>query len=224
MPPDSRASGQLTPLTLLAVLGAAFSGFLYGFHTGVIAGALVFLTPAFHLTASAQGMVVSVILLGGLAGSLFAGKMADTIGRKRTILVSSLLIILGAAMIALCDSYAILLLGRFITGVGVGIVTVAAPLYLAEIAPSRLRGACVALFQLALTVGIVASFLVNYFLGESGDWRWMFASGIIPAAAQVVLLFFLPETPSWLFTQGFEEKGINALKRLRKTRNGIPYC
>jgi len=207
---------RFSPYLLFAVLGVAFSGFLYGFHTGIISGALVFLTPAFHLNAAGQGMVVSIILLGGLAGALVAGRMADLIGRKRTIEVTSFLLILGAALIALCDSYYILLLGRFITGIGVGIITVASPVYLAEVSPPHFRGACVALFQLALTIGMMISFLINYIFAESADWRWMFASGIFPAVLQVVILFFLPETPSWLLTQGFEEKALRTMKRLRK--------
>jgi sugar porter (SP) family MFS transporter len=182
----------------------------------VIAGALVFLIPDFQLSAADQGMVVSIILLGGLAGALVAGRMADNLGRKRTIEVSSLLLILGAVMIVLCESYSILLLGRFLTGIGVGILTVAAPLYLGEIAPASKRGGCVALFQLLLTLGMGVSFLVNYLFADTGEWRWMFGVGIFPVVLQFILLLFLPETPSWLLTQGFEKRALQTLQKLRK--------
>lgn len=209
---DERCSAYL----FFVVIVVAFGGFLYGFHTGVISGALIFLTPSFHLEIAEQGMVVSIILLGGLVGALAAGALADHIGRKRTILASSILFILGAGLIALCNSYGYLLFGRFISGLGVGIVSLAAPLYLAEISPSRYRGSFVSLFQLAIAVGILVSFAVNYLFAASENWRWMFVMGIFPALVQMLALFFLPETPAWLFKRGFEKHALLIIARLRR--------
>ncbi len=198
------------------VIVAAFGGFLYGYHTGVIAGALVFLTPFFHLSTIEQGMVVSILLVGGIFGALLAGTLADKIGRKRTIALTLTLFIMGALIISLCNSYEWLLIGRFVTGVGVGIISVAAPIYLAEVSPPHYRGSFVSLFQLAIASGILLSFIVNSIFASDGNWRWMFAVGCFPALLQMFAVFFLPETPSWLFRHGLEKHAIETLKKLRK--------
>jgi MFS transporter, SP family, galactose:H+ symporter len=203
---------------LFAVVISAFGGFLFGYHTGIISGALIFLTSSFHLSIVDQGMVVSIILIGALIGSLVAGVLADRIGRKWTIAITSVLFIGGAAAISLSESYTVLLLGRFISGLGVGVISVAGPLYLAEVSPPHYRGAFVACYQLAITIGILVSFLINYVYASSADWRWMFAIGIFPALFQGLAIFFLPETPAWLFKHGFESRGIKALKRLRNDK------
>jgi SP family galactose:H+ symporter-like MFS transporter len=185
---------------------------------GIISGALIFLTPSFHLKIVDQGMVVSIILIGGLVGALFAGSLADKIGRKRTIALTSSLFIFGAAIISLSNSYEVLLLGRFISGIGVGIISLCAPLYLAEVSPPHFRGSFVSLYQLFLAFGILFSFAINYFFAANAQWRWMFAIGIFPALLQMVALFFLPETPAWLFSCGKEKLAMDTLQLLRKDK------
>jgi MFS transporter, SP family, galactose:H+ symporter len=209
---------RCTAFLLFAVVVSSLGGLLYGYHTGIISGALVFLTSSFHLSIADQAMVVSIILFGGLIGALGAGPIADKIGRKRAIAMTSVLFIIGAAMIALSESYAMILFSRFISGLGVGVISVAGPIYLAEISPPHYRGAFVACYQFALTVGILISFFINYLFAPSADWRWMFAIGIFPALFQIFALFFLPETPAWLFRNGFDEQGIKALQRLRRDK------
>ncbi|MBS0604259.1 MAG: sugar porter family MFS transporter [Verrucomicrobia bacterium] len=221
MPLESRTQERCTAYLLFVVAVAAFGGFLYGFHTGIISGALIFLTPAYQLSIVDQGMVVSIILLGGLFGALVSGTLADLFGRKRTIALTSTLFIAGAAIIALSNSYETLLLGRFISGLGVGIISLSGPLYLAEISPPHYRGSFVSLFQLAITLGILASFAVNYIFAGSSDWRWMFAMGIFPAVLQMIALFFLPETPAWLFKKGLEKFALSTLGRLRKDKHWL---
>lgn len=212
---------RCTAFLLFAISVAALGGFLYGYHTGIIAGALAFLTSSFHLSIADQAMVVSIILMGGLIGALCAGVIADRIGRKRAIAITSLLFIVGAVIIAAGESYTMLLIGRFISGLGVGVISVAGPIYLAEVSPPQHRGAFVACYQLAITIGILASFFVNYVFSASESWRWMFAIGIFPALLQLFALFFLPETPAWLFRHGLDDHGVKVLQRLRKDKEWI---
>jgi sugar porter (SP) family MFS transporter len=209
---------RCTAFLLFAVSVSALGGLLYGYHTGIIAGALGFLTSSFQLSIADQAMVVSTLLIGALIGALNAGMIADRMGRKPAIAVTALLFIIGASTIALSQSYAMVLLGRFISGIGVGVISVAGPIYLAEISPPHYRGAFVSCYQLAIAIGILMSFFVNYLLASSADWRWMFAMGICPALFQIFALFFLPETPAWLFKHGFDDRGIHVLKRLRKDK------
>lgn len=209
---------RCTAFLLFAVVVAAFGGFLFGYHTGIISGALIYLTASFHLTIMQQGMVVSIMLIGALFGALFAGTLADKVGRKRTIAITSTLFVIGSAIIALSDSYDMVLIGRCVSGIGVGLISLSAPLYLAEVSPPHYRGRFVAAYQLAVTLGILASFIVNYAFSLSADWRWMFAIGIFPALFQMLALFFLPETPAWLFKHGLHEHAILTIGRLRKDK------
>jgi sugar porter (SP) family MFS transporter len=119
------------------------------------------------------------------------------------------------------NSYESVLIGRFISGVGVGIVSMAAPLYLAEVSPPHYRGTFVSLYQLCVALGILVSFCANYFFAEAGQWRWMFAIGIFPAVLQMFALFFLPDTPAWLFSHDRDKQAIEALGRLRKDKHWV---
>jgi MFS transporter, SP family, galactose:H+ symporter len=216
MAQSSKVLERGTAYLLFVVIVAAFSGFLYGYHTGVIAGALIFLTDFFHLGLIDQGMVVSIILIGALVGAFFSGSLSDGMGRKPTIAITTVFLVIGALLISLSRSYEMLLIGRFVSGIGVGIISLSAPLYLAEISPPHRRGAFVSLFQLAIAFGILASLWVNYLFAASGNWRWMFAIGAFPALFQLFALFFLPETPPWLFEKGREKQATFTLGRLRK--------
>ncbi len=203
---------------IFVMLVAAFGGFLFGYYTAVVSGALIFLAPAFELTIPQEGMVVSILLIGALIGALFAGTLADKIGRKQTMTLNTIVFVLGSVLIALADSYEMVLWGRFISGIGVGVVSVVGPLYLSEVSPPHLRGTFVSTYQFALAIGILISYYVNYSFAEAADWRWMFAIGILPALLQMAALLFLPETPAWLFKQGKDERAIAALHRLRKDK------
>lgn len=207
---------RCTAYLIFVVIVSALGGFLYGYHTGIISGALIFLAPIFQLSIVEQGVVVSTILIGGVIGGLFSGTLADRIGRKPTIGLTALLFIIGSLATALAETYSGLLAGRFLSGLGVGVISVAAPLYLAEISPPRFRGAFVSLYQGAVTIGILISLLINYLFAPSQDWRWMFAIGSFPAVLQAIALFYLPETPAWLFKHGRDHHAIHTLAKLRK--------
>jgi MFS transporter, SP family, galactose:H+ symporter len=205
-----------TGYTIFSVIVATIGGFLFGYHTAVISGALIFLAPAFHLSPVSEGFVVSIILLGALGGAMISGALADFFGRKRTLLMAALLFILGAMIISVSDDLFLLSLGRVITGVAVGIVSLTSPLYISEISPPHYRGRFVSLNQLATAFGILVAYTVNLYYSDQGQWRMMFAVGAIPALIQVWALYFIPETPSWLLVKRHEEKAISALQKLRK--------
>lgn len=181
-----------------SIFTAVLGGFLYGYHTGVIAAALLLITPAFQLSLSDQGLLVSSILIGALPGALFAGKLADRYGRKPSLLFTALLFLIGTVVTVAADSFSLLVVGRLINGIALGVVSVVTPLYLAEIAPPKNRGAVVSLYQFALAIGIMVSFICGYFFVPEQQWRIMFAIGAIPAALQLGMIGFIPESPHWV--------------------------
>lgn len=177
---------------------AAIGGILFGYNTSVISGVLLFITREFNLSTINQELVVSTLLIGALLGAFVGGVIADRFGRKKTLFFTLFLFFIGALTLTEATSFNMLLIGRFISGLAVGIVSMAAPLYIAEMAPAEHRGALVSLNQLCITLGILIAYLVTYKFGETSDWRAMFSFGFIPIAVQFIGLFFIPETPSWL--------------------------
>lgn len=207
---------QCSAYTILALLTATLGSFLFGYQTAVISGALPFLATEFSMSAAAEGFVVSMVLLGALFGVLFSGMIADRYGRKKAILLPAALFTLGTAIVCSSHSVLVFLIGRFITGTAVGLISMTAPLYLAEIAPSRLRGTFVCVHQLVITVGILVAYVVNYAFAASGSWRSMFAIALIPSVLQFFSMLFFCESPSWLLSKGLKEKAAKALQRLRR--------
>jgi MFS transporter, SP family, galactose:H+ symporter len=193
---------------------AALSGFLFGYHTGIISGALLFITQQFHLTVFEQGMVVSVILIGAVAGALSGGVLADYLGRRRTLFITVLSFFISTFCLYFAQNYALIMTGRFVAGLAVGIGSVIAPLYIAEISPQNKRGTLVSLNQLMIVLGILASFLVSYMFSDEADWRSMFIVAFIPAGLQLAGLFFIPESPVWLIGQGKTAAAEKSLLRL----------
>jgi sugar porter (SP) family MFS transporter len=194
---------------------AALGGLLFGYDTGVISGALLFLRTAFHLSALMQGVVTSIALGGAALGAAVAGTLADRFGRRVILIVTAGIFVVGALVSAFAISLPVLLAGRLLVGVGIGGASMLTPLYLAEIAPANLRGALVSFNQLALTVGILVSYLVGYALAPSGAWRWMLGLGALPGLVLGAGMFLLPETPRWLAGHGHMDKTQAALRRLR---------
>lgn len=172
----------------------SIGGFLFGYHTGVIGGALLFLKRQFSLTPFQEAQVVSFLLIGGTIGAIVGGNLADRIGRKKTLFITLFFSAIGTCILGLSETYFLLLLGRALIGFAIGIISVVVPLYIAEIAPPKQRGALVSLTQLGITFGILISFIVAYLFAEAGNWRMMFLVSLIPVAVQFVGLFFIPET------------------------------
>jgi SP family xylose:H+ symportor-like MFS transporter len=169
-----------------------------------------------------KGWAASSALLGCVLGVSFAGILSDRAGRKKTLLFSACLFLVSAVGTALAGSFAHFVLARILGGVGIGIASMASPMYIAEITPARIRGRMVSANQLAIISGMLVIYFVNYFVARHGDeawnaatgWRWMFASGAIPSVLFLALLLWVPESPRWLVEQGLKERARGILSRI----------
>jgi SP family galactose:H+ symporter-like MFS transporter len=204
-----------TYFALFSAFIAAVGSFLFGYHLAIVSGALIFLTEEFTLTIHQEGLIVSILLIGAIIGSLIAGPLSDRFSRKSALFISSLFFLGGTMLMATAHTIDSIVWGRLIAGIGVGIVSVASPIYLAEIAPPRYRGAFVTLNQLSICLGILGAFLVDYAYSNSSDWQMMFAVGYIPALILFIGTTFIPNTPAWLLSKGKKEKAIRSYRRLR---------
>lgn len=197
---------------------AAIAGLLFGFDTGIISGALLFIEKDFVISTEMKELVVSSVLLGAMFGSLFSGRLTDKFGRRRLMLIISGLFIVGTAIASFAPNVYSILFGRLFIGFAIGIGSYTAPLYIAEVSPFHLRGGLVSLNQLAITIGILCSFLINYaFTNSDASWRWMFGMGLVPAILLSIGMIFLPESPRWLMKQNMIDKAIETLKQLRNS-------
>jgi SP family galactose:H+ symporter-like MFS transporter len=194
---------------------AALGGLLFGFDTGVIAGAMLFIVPDLHLGPAAQGIVVSAVTFGALFGALAGGSLADSLGRRWTNIAAGMSFILGSLLSAVAPNVEVLVVSRVIIGAAIGLTSVAAPMYIAELAPAQHRGTMVSLFQLAVTIGILVSYIVDRGLAPMQAWRWMLGLACIPGALLVVGMLPLPESPRWLLKNGTEAAARRVLALLR---------
>ena len=194
---------------------AALAGLLFGFDTGVISGAVLFIKGEFGLTPFAQGLLVSAALLGAICGASLSGRLTDLRGRRRTIFGTACLFAIGSILCALAPSVGVLIVGRITVGVAIGVASYTAPLYISEIAPPKLRGGLVTLNQLAITVGILLAYVVDAVFAPQGNWRWMFGFGLFPALALGAGIAVLPESPLWLLVHGQKEAALKVLSNIR---------
>ena len=199
----------------VAALFAALGGLLFGYDTGVISGALIFIKRDFSLTTIAEEIVVSGVLLGAAIGAIIGGRLADRFGRRRVLLVTATIFGVGALASALSPSPTILIISRILLGVAIGLSSTTVPVYLAEVSSPDARGWIVSLFQLAVTAGIVSAYLVDYAFAGIGGWRWMLGLAVAPALVFGAGMFFLPETPRWLIRSGRHEIARSVLLRIR---------
>ncbi|HEY2763913.1 MAG TPA: sugar porter family MFS transporter [Pseudonocardiaceae bacterium] len=207
---DQRTTAKAILISVVAAVG----GFLFGFDTAVINGAVDAIRGTFRLSAALTGFAVSCALLGSALGAWYAGRAADHLGRVRAMLVAAVLFAISAIGAGLAFAVWDLILWRFVGGVGVGMASVIAPAYIAEIAPSHIRGRLGSLQQLAIVSGIFVALLSDAFLanlaGGAGDelwlgleaWRWMFLTGLVPALVYGVLALQIPESPRYLVAKG----------------------
>ena len=220
--------GYLIFLSVVAALG----GFLFGYDTAVISGTIAQVTQLFQLDALQQGWYVGCALVGSIVGVLFAGILSDKLGRKLTMVISAVLFSTSALGCALSADFTQLVIYRIIGGVGIGVVSIVSPLYISEVAVAQYRGRLVSLYQLAVTVGFLGAYLVNYQLlawAESGTqlsvdwlnkvfitevWRGMLGMETLPAILFFIIIFFIPESPRWLIVCGKELKAVNILEKI----------
>ena len=207
---------------LFIALSAALGGLLFGYDTAVISGAIGNLTEYFHLTPVETGWAISSALVGCLIGAFFSDYLSNRLGRRATMLITAILFILNSVGTALPNSFTMFVLFRIVGGIGVGIASMVVPMYIAEIAPPKRRGALVGNYQLAIVIGIVVVYFVNYFIALQGDahwnlnigWRWMFGSEIIPSILFLVFIFLIPESPRWLLQKGKSEQAVAVLEKI----------
>ena len=199
-------------ISLIAALG----GFLFGFDMAVVSGTIPYLEKVFHLSGAGLGWAVSCCILACAVGAAFAGKLADVFGRKKVLLGTAILFSVSAVGAGWAGSYYTFIFYRLLGGLAIGAASGVAPIYVAETAPTRFRGRFVSFYQLAIVVGISASYYSNYFLLRTGDdaWRWMFSVGVVPAGLFFFCLFFVPETPRWLAKNGNDAEALRILTRI----------
>lgn len=220
--------GYLIFLSVVAALG----GFLFGYDTAVISGTIAQVTHLFQLDTLQQGWYVGCALLGSIVGVLFAGILSDKLGRRLTMLIAAVLFSTSALGCAVCLDFTQLVVCRIIGGIGIGVVSIVSPLYISEIAVTQYRGRLVSLYQLAVTVGFLGAYLVNYQLlawSESGGqlgvfwlnkifisevWRAMLGMAVLPAIFFFIIIFFIPESPRWLIVKGQEQKAGSILRKI----------
>ncbi len=208
-------------------LVATLGGLLFGYDTAVIAGAIGFMKVRFAMDAATEGWATSCALVGCVVGVAMAGWMSDRLGRRNTLLVAAVLFLVSAIGTAIPRSLTEFILYRIVGGIGVGAASMASPMYIAEISPARFRGRLVSVNQLAIVLGMLIVYFVNYGIAELGDqawnekigWRWMFGSEAIPATALLVLLLTVPESPRFLCRQGRLEKAHDILVRIGGTEH-----
>ncbi|KTD05917.1 D-xylose proton symporter [Legionella gratiana] len=208
---------------VVAIIGS-IAGFLFGYDEGIIAGSLELVKNHFDLTAMNIGIMASALPFGALLGAMLIGaitasKAIKRFGRRTLLSFAGILFFFGAMGAGFADSIAVLILSRLILGLAIGVASVMTPLYLAETATYETRGAVVAIYQLAMTVGIVCAYAVNYLFLENHDWRAMFASSAIPALVLSLGILFMPESPRWLCSVGRRDAASKALRRLRKSHS-----
>ncbi|WP_420574643.1 sugar porter family MFS transporter [Kordia sp.] len=211
---------------LLITTISALGGLLFGYDTGVINGAQFYLSKYFELDATLKGWVVGSALLGCFIGAIVAGPISINIGRKRSLIISAILFSVSAWGSGLPEvvpeTVTMLVIFRIIGGLGIGIASMNAPMYIAEIAPSKIRGKMVTYYQLAIVVGFFVVFLATYFIGNNLSeaeniqfgWRRMFWSELIPSLLFLALLFLVPKSPRWLAIKGEEEQALHILNKI----------
>lgn len=205
-------------------LTAAIAGILFGYDTGVMSGAILFISQEFPLTAGMNGIVVSSVLFGALLGALVSGWSSDYLGRKKLLIITACAFVLGSIETAFAASIFWLIVGRVFIGFAIGIASYIAPLYISEVSPAKHRGALVSLNQLAVSIGILLSYIVNYYCASyvpSDEWRWMLGLGMIPAILLLLGMFFLPDSPRWILSKGREEEARKILSKIRHTSQEI---
>ena len=200
----------------VAAVFAGLGGLLFGYDTGVISGAELFLKNDFTLSSFALEVIVSGVLAGAATGALAGGRLADLFGRRRLLIVTAAIFAVGAIVCAAATSLGMLIFGRIVVGLGIGLSSGTVPVYISEVSPPETRGWQVSLFQLSITVGILLAYLVDYAFAAIEGWRWMFGLALVPAAIFAVGMLFLPESPRWMAKRGRPDAARSILLRIRE--------
>lgn len=209
------------PYVFRLAFSAGIGGLLFGYDTGVISGALLYIRDDFKVVdknTPLQEAIVSTAVAGAIIGAALGGWLNDRIGRKKTILFADSLFFLGAILMAAAPSPSVLIVGRVFVGFGVGMASMTSPLYISEASPTKIRGALVSTNGFLITGGQFLSYCINIaFTNVHGTWRWMLGVAGLPAVLQIVLMIFLPESPRWLYRKGREEEANAILRKIYPT-------
>ena len=216
---------------------AALGGILFGYDTAVISGTTADVSAQFGLDEMSKGWYVGCALVGSIIGVACAGVMSDFLGRKKTILIAAVLFSVSAIGCCFCKGFADLVIYRIIGGLGIGIVSIVSPMYISEISPAKVRGTMVGLYQLAVTMGLLLAYLVNYLILSNGEgaqfdsqfvqryfssemWRGMLGSESVVTVLFLIIAFFIPESPRWLIVRGRYDEAMKVFRRLKTTEQG----
>jgi SP family galactose:H+ symporter-like MFS transporter len=194
---------------------AALAGLMFGLDIGVISGATQFIQSDFKVSDRTIEWIVSAMMAGAAVGALGAGWMSAALGRKRSLILAGVLFIAGSLFCAVAGSATILIVARFVLGLAIGVATFTAPLYLAEVAPEKIRGAMISTYQLMITTGILLAFLSDTAFSSTGNWRWMLGVIAAPGVLFLLGLFYLPDSPRWLLMRGRRKDAEAVLVKLR---------
>ncbi len=216
--PDNKKQGRSNKtMTFFVCFLAALAGLLFGLDIGVIAGALPFIANEFQISAHTQEWVVSSMMFGAAVGAVGSGWLSFKLGRKKSLMIGAILFVAGSLFSAAAPNVEILLVSRVLLGLAVGVASYTAPLYLSEIAPEKIRGSMISMYQLMITIGILGAYLSDTAFSYSGAWRWMLGVIIIPAVLLLIGVIFLPDSPRWFAAKRRFVDAERVLLRLRDT-------
>jgi sugar porter (SP) family MFS transporter len=210
---------KITALLIIATAISAVGGILFGFDTGIISGAILFIQKDWNLSTTQESVATSSVLIGAIFGAVLGGFLADRLGRKRSIIAGSALFILGTLIVIASPGLPIFVVGRILIGIAIGLASFIVPMYISELAPERIRGSLVSLNQLFVTLGILVSYGVDGYFSPSGAWRLMFACGLIAGIILLVGMSFMPFSPRWLILKRKPDKATHVLQKIRGTKD-----
>jgi len=206
----------------VAVGVAALGGLLFGFDTGVISGAILFVKEQFSLSTMMEEFVVSAVLIGAVIGAVIGGALTGRFGRRRLIIIAGIIFTVSSISTAIAQTVAVLIAGRIIVGIAIGIASFISPLYIAELVPAKVRGSLVAVNMFAITTGIVVAYGVDYALSGIQGWRYMFGVAVIPSIILAFAMWRLPDSPRWLVSRSKVEQARLVLQRVRTVSDVSP--
>lgn len=212
---DQKLHGDHQFFLGMTALVAALGGFLFGYDTGIISGALEFIQHSFVMDTFTQELVVSSVVLGALLGAISSGRLADYYGSRHLLIYMALAFIVGTLISTFAFSITTIIIGRLLIGVAIGITSYLSPLFISEMAPARARGKLVLLNGVMITSGEAIAFLVDYALVPTESWRLMFATGLIPAILLFIGMLTLPSTPRWMILKGKHQTAREILGKIR---------
>ena len=213
-PQPPASSGRAIAVAVIAALG----GLLFGYDTGVISGALLFIQRSFELTAAQESTVTAMLLVGAAIGAFTGGRVADVIGRRATVLIGAVGFIVGSLWCAIAGSAFELGAARTLLGVCIGAVSIVVPMYISEMSPPHIRGRLVSLNSLMIVIGQLVAFLTNSALADSGSWRWMLGLGAVPAVVLLIGMLLLPDTPAYLLRRNRRDRALKVLRDMHGPR------